>query len=75
MSRRSGWCQGPPGARLRCGECRVPETCACPCHWANPAQPKGNRRAQRVDWGHQKTAPGGALTPESQGLADALGVD
>lgn len=24
-----------------------------------------------VDWGHNQTAPGGASTPESQGLADA----
>lgn len=41
---KSGWCSGPPGARLRCGECRVPETCGCECHGGeNPAQPQGFR--------------------------------
>lgn len=32
----------------------------------NPAQPK----AKVLNWGQLKTAPGGALTPESQGLAE-----
>lgn len=68
---KSGWCSGPEGAVLKCGSCRF-AGCGCECHTTPGAQ---QNKAIRGKMGAIETAPGGALTPESQGLADYQGVD
>jgi len=85
MTAPSAWCWTPPGfihtaAQHRACQMRQDEgqvgACSCGMHGGHES-PSVEResRPERDMMGTQKTAPGGALTPESQGLADWIGVD
>jgi hypothetical protein len=65
----SDWCFHGP-----CAGCRSP-FCRCGCHGEKPMVEGDSRSEGGKMKAQEKTAPGGALTPESQGLADYQGVD
>jgi hypothetical protein len=66
MSTLGGWCMAAPGARVPHVGCTF-ALCSCECHrGSDPSKTRGFA----VESGQQKTAPGGASTPNSQGLAE-----
>lgn len=82
MSGKSGWCADYQGnctspkahrvCQMRCDDGLL--TCTCELHESPAQQGKASDLDGKMG-AQDKTAPGGALTPESQGLADQEGVD